>query len=239
MRDCSGSSAPLRSYVPGRSTPPGSSTFAPIRFSWASWRRKLPSASIPWRSAPRRLCLLVLRDRIRDRARDRPAARSRPGAHKTIQTLRALLLATAVAIALAAVVGPILLPLVYGPRATGNSVIPFLFLLPGALGFAALSVVGGALVGGRSSRPCLQRIPRRHRSSASALDLVLIPPLHATGAGRRGERGLHRWGIRCDHDFRRTYATPWRAFVPGRDDARSVVTLTGSSTWQRLRKART
>ena len=49
---------------------------------------------------------------------------------KTIQTLRALLLATAVAIALAAVVGPTLLPLVYG-ASYGQSVIPSSSCCPG------------------------------------------------------------------------------------------------------------
>ena len=118
---------------------------------------------------------------------------------KTIQTLRALLLATAVAIALAAVVGPILLPLVYG-ASYGQSVIPFLFLLPGALGFAALSVVGGALVGGghpgRASSGFLVAM-----IVGVSLDLVLHPAPARHRCGRRGERGLHRRRRRCDREL--------------------------------------
>lgn len=153
---------------------------------------------------------------------------------KTIQTLRALLLATAVAIALAAVVGPILLPLVYG-ASYGQSVIPFLFLLPGALGFAALSVVGGALVGGghpgRASSGFLVAM-----IVGVSLDLVLIPPLHATGAAVAASAAFIVGGGVAIASFHRTHPVPWRTFVPGAADARSLTALVSSGAQHRYRR---
>jgi O-antigen/teichoic acid export membrane protein len=73
---------------------------------------------------------------------------------RTLKALRALLLTTtisvavAVAVAVAAAAGPMLLPLVFGAVYKG-SVIPFLFLLPGAFGFAVISVIEGTLVAAR------------------------------------------------------------------------------------------
>ena len=152
---------------------------------------------------------------------------------KTIQTLRALLLATAVAIALAAVVGPILLPLVYG-ASYRHSVIPFLFLLPGALGFAALSVLGGALVGGgrpgRASSGFLVAM-----IVGVGLDLVLIPPLHATGAAVAASAAFIVGGGVAIASFHRTHPVPWRTFVPGAADVRSLTALVSSGAQHRLR----
>ena len=156
---------------------------------------------------------------------------------RTLQTLRALLLTTAVATAVAAVVGPALLPLVFGSD-YASSVTPFLLLLPGAVGFAVLSVLGGALVAvGRPGRASGGFIVAT--VVGVALDFALIPPFGANGAAVASSIAFIAGAYAAIMQFRRTYATPWRAFVPGRDDARSVVTLTGSSTWQRLRKART
>ena len=79
---------------------------------------------------------------------------------RTLQTLRALLLTTAVAIALAAVVGPMLLPLVFGADYR-RSVIPFLFLLPGSPRLRRALGPRRRSRRRRSPRPCLRRIPRR------------------------------------------------------------------------------
>ena len=109
---------------------------------------------------------------------------------QTLQTLRALLLATAVAIALAAVVGPALLPLVYGPTtAIGH---PFLFLLPGRSA-SPCSRSSAALSSRRPAGPCQRRIPsspRRRRRSRFRPDSSIR---RQWGRGRV-EHCLHRSG---------------------------------------------
>jgi O-antigen/teichoic acid export membrane protein len=140
-----------------------------------------------------------------------------------LQTLRALLLVTAVAIAFAAIVGPTLLPLVFGAN-YGRSVVPFLLLLPGGLGFAVLSVLGGALVAagrpGRASSGFLVAMV-----VGVALDLVLIPPMHATGAAIAVSAAFIVGGGAAIASFHRTYPVGWRAYVPGGADVRSIAAL--------------
>ena len=154
---------------------------------------------------------------------------------RTLQTLRALLLTTAVAIAFAAVIGPTLLPLLFGADYK-RSVTPFLFLLPGALGFAALSVLGGALVaGGRPGRASNGFVVAT--IVGVALDFALIPPLHATGAAIAASAAFIVGGCAAIASFRRTHPVPRRAFVPGGDDVRSLVALMSSGTRRRFRGA--
>jgi O-antigen/teichoic acid export membrane protein len=142
---------------------------------------------------------------------------------RTLQALRALLLTTTVAVVVAAFVGPTLLPLVFG-AVYEASVIPFLFLLPGALGFAVISVVEGAL------------IAARHPGRASigfvvalvvglCLDLALIPWLHATGAAVAASVALIVGGYASIVSFRRTYPVPWSRVLPGPSDLRSLLAL--------------
>jgi O-antigen/teichoic acid export membrane protein len=80
----------------------------------------------------------------------------------------------------AALLGPLVIPLVFG-AAYRASVVPFALLLPGALGFAANAVFSSALLAsgapGRSSLGPLVAL-----STGIALDLLLIPPLGASGA---------------------------------------------------------
>jgi O-antigen/teichoic acid export membrane protein len=150
---------------------------------------------------------------------------------RTLQTLRALLLVTAASVAFAAVIGPTLLPLVFGSNYNG-SVIPFLFLLPGALGGAVLSVLEGALVAGR------------HPGLASfgflvsvvvgfCLDLALIPGLHGTGAAIAASAGFIAGGYAAIICFRRTCPAPWSTILPGPSDLRSVVALARTVTHRR------
>ena len=58
---------------------------------------------------------------------------------QTFEALRFLFVATAVSVVVAVLIGPPLLPLVFGP-AFAASVRPFLWLLPGAFGFATMRV---------------------------------------------------------------------------------------------------
>lgn len=147
-------------------------------------------------------------------ARADPALR----AARVLGAFRAVSLVTALGIALAAAAGPELIRLVFG---TGfhDSAAPFLWLLPGALGFAALSLFSSALVA--SSAPA--------RSSAGpfvslvvgiALDFVLVPPLGATGAAIAASAGLLAGGAVALVLYRRLSPFTVRALIkPQRGDA--------------------
>jgi O-antigen/teichoic acid export membrane protein len=152
---------------------------------------------------------------------------------RTMKALRALLLFTTVTIVLAAVAGPVLIPLVFGANYR-HSVIPFLFLLPGALGYAALSVLGGSLVAGgrpgRASNGFLVAL-----IVGVVLDFALIPPLHATGAAIAASAAFLAGGGTAIASFHRTHAVPWRSLVPGGKDVRSLAALVSSGAQQRLR----
>lgn len=110
------------------------------------------------------------------------AARASPRvrAEQVLRAYRSVTLLTAVGIVVAAAVGTQLIPLVFGGPFEASTE-PFLWLLPGALGFVALSIFSSALLASSAPR----------RSSAGpvvsltvciGLDLVLIPSLGATGA---------------------------------------------------------
>ena len=99
---------------------------------------------------------------------------------QTLRAFRSAALVTAGSALVAAVLGPALIPLVFG-EAFRPSVTPFLWLLPGAIGFAATAVFSTALMAssapGRSSLGFLASLV-----VGVALDLVLIPRFGATGA---------------------------------------------------------
>jgi len=104
----------------------------------------------------------------------------REQAQQALRAVRLLAVSTTASIALAAVLGPALVPLVFG-KPFEASVIPFLWLLPGALGYAATRVFSSALATssapGRSSLPPLISLVL-----GIVLDLLLIPGLGAVGA---------------------------------------------------------
>jgi O-antigen/teichoic acid export membrane protein len=101
-------------------------------------------------------------------------------AESVVGAFRSVALVTAVGIAVAAALGPSLLPLVFGDDFDASAA-PFLWLLPGALGFVAMAIFSNALVAssapGRSSAGPLVSL-----AVGLGLDAVLIPPLGATGA---------------------------------------------------------
>ena len=142
---------------------------------------------------------------------------------RTLRALRALLFTTTVTVAVAAIVGPTLLPLVFGADYEA-SVIPFLVLLPGALGFAVISVVEGALI-------AAQRPGRASVGFVAAvivgitLDLLLIPSLEATGAALAATAALIVGGYASVVAFRRVYPAPWSGVLPGPSDVRSLLAL--------------
>ena len=143
-----------------------------------------------------------------------PAAAQTETAVRTEQALRAFRSAALVTVAAsiaAAALGPVLLPFVFG-RDFDDSVAPFLWLLPGALGFAAIAVFSYALVAGSS--PGLSSVgPLVSLVLGIALDVVLIPPFGASGAAAAASAAFLAGGYAALLAFRRRHPFPWSAFV--------------------------
>jgi O-antigen/teichoic acid export membrane protein len=102
------------------------------------------------------------------------------GVERTLRVFRAVMILTLAAVLVAAALGPVLLPLVFG-EAYAGAVEPFLWLLPSAFGFAASAVFSNALLA--SGAPALSSLgPVVSLTVGIALDLVLMPTLGAVGA---------------------------------------------------------
>ena len=141
-------------------------------------------------------------------------------AERTLRVFRAVVLVTAVATALAAVVGPMLIPLVFG-QAYRQSVGPFLWLLPSALGFAASVTFSTALVA--SDAPGLSSLgPAVSLISGIALDLVLIPSYGASGAAAAASAALLAGGATAATAYRTRAGFGWGALVPRAQDVRAL-----------------
>jgi O-antigen/teichoic acid export membrane protein len=109
-------------------------------------------------------------------------ARSSPNERhpRTLRAFRSLLIPTAASVVAAAVLGPFLVPLVFGPSFAA-SVGPFLLLLPGTVGYLASRVFSSALLG--SSAPGLSALAATTSLLVGiALDVALIPVFGAEGA---------------------------------------------------------
>ena len=99
---------------------------------------------------------------------------------QVLKAFRSVALVTLSGLAIAAVVGPPLLVVVFGAPFDA-SIAPFLWLLPGTLGYVALGIFSSALVA--SSSPGLSSLgPLVSLGVGIALDIVLIPSLGAEGA---------------------------------------------------------
>jgi O-antigen/teichoic acid export membrane protein len=99
---------------------------------------------------------------------------------QVLKAFRSVALITLSGLAVAAVLGPPLLVAVFGAPFDA-SIAPFLWLLPGTLGYVALGIFSSALVG--SSSPGLSSFgPLVSLAVGIALDLVLIPSHGAEGA---------------------------------------------------------
>lgn len=99
---------------------------------------------------------------------------------QVLKAFRSVALVTLSGLAIAAVVGPPLLVVVFGAPFDA-SIAPFLWLLPGTLGYVALGIFSSALVA--SSSPGLSSLgPLVSLGVGIALDIVLIPSFGAEGA---------------------------------------------------------
>jgi O-antigen/teichoic acid export membrane protein len=155
-------------------------------------------------------------------ARTEPARRG----EETLRAFRSVAFVTAAGVVVAALIGPVLLPAVFGD-AFEESVGPFLWLLPGTLGFAASSVFSNALVG--SSSPGLSSLgPMVSLVVGLGLDLVLIPQFEATGAAAAASAAFLAGGATALATYRRVSPFTWRALlVPHRGDLDVLMALAG------------
>jgi O-antigen/teichoic acid export membrane protein len=156
------------------------------------------------------------------------AARTQAGrrAEQALRAFRAVILVTAGAALLGAIVGPILLPVVFG-AAFEASVLPFLWLLPGALGFTAMVVFSNALVA--ASSPGLSSAgPLVALVVGVVLDIVLIPPFGASGAAAASSAAFLSGGCVALLVFRSRTPFAWRMLVhPRREDLSMFRALAG------------
>jgi O-antigen/teichoic acid export membrane protein len=158
-----------------------------------------------------------------------PAAAQADAGLRTEQALRAFRSATvvtAVATLAAALLGPLLLPTMFG-EPFAASVAPFLWLLPGAFGFAATAVFSYALVAGSS--PGLSSVgPFVSLVLGVGLDLVLIPRFGASGAAAAASVAFLAGGCAALAVFRRRHDFAWSSLLlPRRGDLTVFRALAG------------
>jgi O-antigen/teichoic acid export membrane protein len=136
---------------------------------------------------------------------------------QTLQAFRSAALVTTGAVMIAAVLGPLVLPVVFGAAFTG-SVGPFLWLLPGALGFVAMAVFSNSLIA--STSPGLSSLgPVVSLVVGVGLDLALIPQLGATGAAVAASTAFLAGGAVALAAYAHRNPFAWRALLlPRRDD---------------------
>jgi O-antigen/teichoic acid export membrane protein len=152
-------------------------------------------------------------------ARVRPE--SRPA--KTLAIYRPILVVTAAIVVAGALIGTPLLPVVFGEDYSG-SVTPYLWLLPGALGFVTLGVFGAALLS--SSRPFLSSVGQLTALAVGvALDFALIPAFGASGAAAAASVAFCAGGAVAAVAFSRVSDVPLRELLPRGADAGAAVAL--------------
>jgi O-antigen/teichoic acid export membrane protein len=136
---------------------------------------------------------------------------------RVLGAFRSVAVVTAAGIAIGAVVGPPLLPLMFG-EAFEASETPFLWLLPGALGFVAMAIFSNALVA--SSAPGRSSLgPLVSLALSIVGDVLLIPPLGDKGAAIAASAALLAGGATAIALYWARDRFPVRALlVPRRSD---------------------
>jgi O-antigen/teichoic acid export membrane protein len=136
---------------------------------------------------------------------------------RTLHAFRSVTFVTSAGLAVAALLGPFLLPLVFG-SAYADSVTPFILLLPGALGAVLLAIFTNALVA--SSAPGLSSLgPLVSLFVGVALDFALIPPFGASGAAAAASAAFFAGGATAVLTYRTRDRFRWRDLVvPQRGD---------------------
>jgi O-antigen/teichoic acid export membrane protein len=135
---------------------------------------------------------------------------------RTLRTFRSALLLTLGSTIVAAGLGWALIPLVFGPDFR-DSVGPFMLLLPGGIGYAALSIFASSLLA--SDAPGLSSVARSSALGVGlALDLALIPFFGASGAAAAASAAFLAGGAAAAILYRRTARFSWRELAPTRRD---------------------
>lgn len=141
------------------------------------------------------------------------AARADPQVQveQALRAFRSTALVTGGLVVVAAVLGPLLLPVVFG-SAFDASVEPFLLLLPGAFGFAATAIFSSALMA--SSSPGRSSLgPFVSLVVSIGLDLLLIPRFGASGAAAAASVAFLAGGYTALAMFRRRHPFEWRSLL--------------------------
>jgi O-antigen/teichoic acid export membrane protein len=135
---------------------------------------------------------------------------------RTLRTFRSASLVTLGSMVAAAGLGWVAIPLVFGSDFR-DSVQPFMWLLPGALGYGALSIFSNSLLASRA--PGLSSLGRAAALGAGlALDLVLIPSFGASGAAAAASAAFLAGGAAAAVLYRRTTRFRWVEVVPTSKD---------------------
>ena len=136
---------------------------------------------------------------------------------RTLHAFRSVAFVTSAGLAVAALLGPFLLTLVFGSAYAG-SVTPFLLLLPGALGAVLLAIFTNALVA--SSAPGLSSLgPLASLFVGVVLDFALIPPFGASGAAAAASAAFFAGGVTAVLAYQTRDRFRWRDLVvPRRGD---------------------
>ena len=144
-------------------------------------------------------------------AREREASVDR-----TLRTFRGAAVLALAGMLAAAAVGWFLIPAVFGSEFRG-AVGPFMWLLPGALGYTALSIFSNALLA--ASAPGLSSLGSAAALGVGvALDLALIPVVGASGAAAAASVAFLAGGATVALLYRRGAGFGLRAMVPTRRD---------------------
>jgi O-antigen/teichoic acid export membrane protein len=138
-------------------------------------------------------------------------------AERTLHAFRSVALVTAASVVVAALFGPVLVPIAFG-SSFEDSVVPFLLLLPGVLGALLLAIFTNALIA--SSAPGLSSLgPIASLFVGLALDFALIPAFGASGAATAASTAFLAGGATALFSYRSRERFRWRDLVqPRRGD---------------------
>jgi O-antigen/teichoic acid export membrane protein len=144
------------------------------------------------------------------------------GVEQTLRVFRAVMVITAMAVLVAALIGPVLVPLIFG-HAYAGSVEPFMWMLPSAFGFAASAVFSNALLA--SGSPALSSVgPATSLVVGVTLDVILIPVLGATGAAIAASAALLSGGAMAALAYGIRAGLRPAALIPRRADVAMLAT---------------
>jgi O-antigen/teichoic acid export membrane protein len=143
--------------------------------------------------------------------------RDQSNVERTLRTFRSAVILSLSSIVVAAVVGKLAIPVLFGSAYSG-SVAPFLWLLPGTIGYTALSIFSNSLLASRapgwSSFGTLASL-----TVGVALDLALIPAFGASGAAAAASAAFLAGGATAAILYHRhCKGFAWREVLPRPED---------------------